>query len=71
MPWRNHLPPEAALLIDWAQARIQALAHEDGERGEVGIVGAIILVVGFATMAGLLVAAVTGKLNSWISQIPG
>jgi len=42
-----------------------------GDAGEVGIVGTIILVVGFAVAAALLVAAIKGKLSAWIGQIPG
>ena len=65
MNWQNLLPPEAARVI----AYCRAAARDD--RGEVGIIGAIILVVGFAVAAGVLVAAVQGKLASWINQIPG
>jgi len=62
---RTHLlPPEARWVIDY----IRAAASDD--RGEIGIVGAIILVVGFAAAAGILVAAVEGKLSSWIAKIP-
>jgi len=42
-----------------------------GDAGEVGIVGTIILVVGFAVAAALLVAAIKGKLSAWVGQIPG
>jgi hypothetical protein len=59
------LPPQAQLALHWLRA---ALAGDDGE---IGIVGAVILVVGFAVAATALVAAITGKLNSWIAQIPG
>ena len=59
------LPPQARLALDWLRA---ALADDSGE---VGIVGTVILVVGFAAAATALVAAITGKLQSWIAQIPG
>lgn len=59
------LPPPAAAAAGWLRARLA------GDRGEVGIVGTIILVVGFAVAAGALVLAVTGKLDSLIRQIPG
>jgi hypothetical protein len=65
MNWTRLLPPEARWVIDY----LRAAASDD--RGEIGIVGAIILVVGFAVAAGILVAAVEGKLQSWISKIPG
>jgi hypothetical protein len=66
--WQDFLPPEARHLLTWCQATAARLSRDDGE---IGIIGAIILVVGFAVAAGLLVAAVKGKLNSWISKIPG
>jgi len=59
------LPPQAQLLMSWLRA---SLADDSGE---VGIVGTVILVVGFAAAATALVAAITGKLQSWIAQIPG
>jgi len=59
------LPPQAQLLIGWLRA---ALADD---RGEVGIVGTVILVVGFAAVASALAGAVTGKLQGWIAKIPG
>jgi hypothetical protein len=62
------LPPQARYLL----ARLQASRRwPRGDRGEVGIVGTVIMVVGFAVAAALLVAAVKGKLASWIAQIPG
>ncbi len=57
-------PPQ----IHWLLARWQAC--RPGDSGEIGIIGAIIMVVGFAVAATVLVAAVRGKLSSWISQIP-
>jgi len=65
--WQNLLPPEIRYLL----GRLAASRLVRDERGEVGIVGTIIMVVGFAVAAGLLVAAIKGKLQSWISQIPG
>ena len=65
--WQNLLPPEIRYLL----ARLAASRLVRDERGEVGIVGTIIMVVGFAVAAGLLVAAIKGKLQSWITQIPG
>jgi hypothetical protein len=71
---RNHftelqrlLPPEATYLA--AFTRVVADRFRD-DRGEIGIIGAIILVVGFAAAAVILVAAIKGKLQSWINQIP-
>ena len=60
------LPPQVRYLI----ARAGRLWPR-GDRGEVGIVGTIILVVGFAVAAALLVAAIKGKLSAWVGQIPG
>jgi hypothetical protein len=61
-------PPQIRYLI----ARAQASRYwPHGDRGEVGIVGTIIMVVGFAVAAALLVAAVKGKLQAWIGDIPG
>jgi hypothetical protein len=71
MNWQDLLPPEARYLISCCRAMARRMRGDDGEKGEIGIIGAIIMVVGFAVAAGLLVAAVKGKLNSWISQIPG
>jgi hypothetical protein len=62
------LPPQICYLIARAQASPR---WPRGDRGEVGIVGTIIMVVGFAVAAALLVAAVKGKLQAWIDQIPG
>lgn len=59
------LPPQAQLVMSWLRASLA------DDRGEVGIVGTVILVVGFAAAATALVAAITGKLQSWIAQIPG
>jgi len=42
-----------------------------GDTGEIGIVGAVILAAGLAAAALALVAAITGKKNAFISQIPG
>jgi hypothetical protein len=68
MNWTRLLPLEARWVIEYLRA-VAGRAGDD--RGEIGIVGAIILVVGFAVAAGILVAAVEGKLQSWISKIPG
>jgi hypothetical protein len=62
------LPPQIRYLLARAQA---SRSWPHGDDGEVGIVGTIIMVVGFAVAAALLVAAVKGKLSAWISQIPG
>jgi hypothetical protein len=62
------LPPQIRYLIARAQA---SRRWPRSDAGEVGIVGTIILVVGFAVAAALLVAAIKGKLSAWISQIPG
>jgi hypothetical protein len=62
------LRAQAAFVLAWCQA---STARRRGDSGEIGIVGAVIMVVGFAVAAAALVAAVTGKLQSWISQIPG
>lgn len=62
------LPPQIRYLLARAQA---SRRWPHGEEGEVGIVGTIIMVVGFAVAAALLVAAVKGKLSAWIAQIPG
>jgi hypothetical protein len=59
------LPAEARYVLDWLRAAL------GNDRGEVGIVGTIIMVVGFAVAAVVLVAAITGKLNAWIAKIPG
>jgi hypothetical protein len=66
--WQDFLPPEARHVIAWCRVTAARLARDDGE---IGIIGAIILVVGFAVAAALLVAAVKGKLSSWIARIPG
>ena len=50
---------------------LEAAGRARGDQGEIGIIGAIILVVGFAVAAGVMVAAIEGKLSSWISKIPG
>lgn len=68
MNWHDLLPAESRYVIAWCRTAAARLRRDDGE---IGIVGAIILVVGFAVAAGLLVAAVKGKLSSWISKIPG
>jgi hypothetical protein len=68
MNWQNLLPDDARHVIAFCQA---AAARARGDQGEIGIIGAIILVVGFAVAAGILVAAIEGKLSSWISKIPG
>jgi hypothetical protein len=65
--WQDLLPPQARYLL----ARLQASHWPGDDRGEVGIVGTVIMVVGFAIAAALLVAAVKGKLAAWITQIPG
>ena len=65
--WRHVLPPEATYLT--TLARVMADRFRD-DRGEIGIIGAIILVVGFAAAAGILVLAIKHKLQSWINQIP-
>ena len=69
--FRNRIPPEAEyLLLRYLAARARARGRP-ADAGEIGIVGAVIMVVGFAVAATILVAAVKGKLSSWISQIPG
>jgi hypothetical protein len=68
MNWQNLLPADARHVIAFCQA---AAGRARGDQGEIGIIGAIILVVGFAVAAGVLVAAIEGKLSSWISKIPG
>jgi hypothetical protein len=59
------LPPQARLALHWLRSRLA------DDSGEIGIVGTVILVVGFAALATTLAAAITGKLHDWISQIPG
>jgi hypothetical protein len=68
MNWQDLLPAEAQHVITFCQA---AAHRARGDQGEIGIIGAIIMVVGFAVAAGVLVAAIEGKLHSWISKIPG
>jgi hypothetical protein len=68
MNWQDLLSADARHVIAFCQA---AAGRARGESGEIGIIGAIILVVGFAVAAGILVAAIEGKLSSWISKIPG
>lgn len=68
MNWQDLLPDQARHVITFCQA---AASRARGDQGEIGIIGAIILVVGFAVAAGVLVAAIEGKLSSWISKIPG
>jgi len=68
MNWQDLLPPHARYVIARCQ---QAASRARGDNGEIGIIGAIILVVGFAVAAALLVSAVEGKLNHWIAKIPG
>lgn len=68
MNWQDLLPAQARLVIAYCQA---AANRARGDSGEIGIIGAIIMVVGFAVAAGVLVAAIEGKLRGWISKIPG
>ena len=68
MNWQDLLPDQARHVIAFCQA---AAHRARDDRGEIGIIGAIILVVGFAVAAALLVSAVEGKLNHWIAKIPG
>jgi hypothetical protein len=68
MNWQDLLPAEAQHVIVFCQA---AANRACGDEGEIGIIGAIILVVGFAVAAGILVSAIEGKLSSWIHKIPG
>ncbi len=68
--WNKLIPPEAAYITVWCQAVIARVRGRPADAGEVGIIGAVIMVVGFAVAAAVLVAAVKGKLQSWISQIP-
>jgi hypothetical protein len=67
MNWQDLLPDQARHVIAFCQA---AAHRARDDRGEIGIIGAIILVVGFAVAAGVLVAAVEGKLAGWVSKIP-
>ena len=63
---------ESKAVGDGAAVVILAAANRArGDSGEIGIIGAIIMVVGFAVAAGVLVAAIEGKLRGWISKIPG
>ena len=59
------LPAEARYVLDWLRAAL------GNDRGEVGIVGTIIMVVGFAVAAVVRVAAITGKRQAWFAKIPG
>lgn len=68
MNWQDLLPAQARHVLTYCQA---AAHRARGDDGEIGIIGAIILVVGFAVAAGVLVAAIEGKLRGWISKIPG
>lgn len=68
MNWQDLLPDQARHVLAYCQA---AAHRARGDRGEIGIIGAIILVVGFAVAAGILVTAIEGKLSGWISKIPG
>jgi hypothetical protein len=68
MNWQDLLPAEARHVIAFCQA---AASRTRGDEGEIGIIGAIILVVGFAVAAGILVSAIEGKLSGWIHKIPG
>ena len=65
--WLDLLPPHLQYLLGPRPASRRCRTRS----GEVGIIGTIIMVVGFAVAAALLVAAVKGKLASWIAQIPG
>jgi hypothetical protein len=69
--FRTVVPLEAWYLLGIYQLILARVRGKPSDAGEVGIIGAIIMVVGFAVAATLLVAAVKGKLSSWISQIPG
>jgi len=68
MNWQDLLPAEARQVFSFCQAFAYRARGDDGE---IGIIGAIIMVVGFAVAAGVLVAAIEGKLRGWISKIPG
>jgi hypothetical protein len=68
--WNKLIPPEAAYITAWCHAAIARVRDRPSDAGEVGIIGAVIMVVGFAVAAAVLVAAVKGKLQSWVSQIP-
>lgn len=61
------LPAEARYLAAVLRAAARRAA---GDRGDIGIIGTIIMVVGFAIAATILVAAIKGKLAAWIAQIP-
>ena len=68
MTWRDVLPAPAKHLLLLCEVAAGRLGRDDGE---IGIVGAVILAAGLAIAATILVTAITGKLQNWISQIPG
>ena len=68
MIWLDLLPAPARQLLMVCEAAAARLKRDDGE---IGIVGAVILAAGLAVAATILVTAITGKLQSWIAQIPG
>jgi hypothetical protein len=69
---RGLLPPLAAYLLAWCEHTARhAHRRGGGDRGEIGIIGAVIIAAGLAAAAAILVTAITGKLQSWIGKIPG
>jgi len=57
-------------LSTWLADRYER-AHSDPERDRgANVVETIMIVAGFAAIAGVVVLAVKGKVNSWINQIP-
>jgi hypothetical protein len=52
-------------LPTWAMTRV----HTRQDRG-ASVVETIIIVAGFAVLAGAVLAAVSGKVHAWIAKMP-
>jgi hypothetical protein len=61
----NRLTAQLAILHTQAVARTRAR----GDRG-ANVVETIIIVAGFAVLAGAVLAAVSGKVHAWIAKMP-
>ena len=68
MTIQDLIPAPAQHLLAMCETAARRLR---GDTGEIGIVGAVILAAGLAVAALALVAAITGKMNAFINQIPG
>jgi hypothetical protein len=69
-PMRQALLLQPAYLISWL-ADLHRRARTDSERDRgANVVETIMIVAGFAAIAGAVVLAVKGKVQGWIDRIP-